>query len=85
MSFIMSNHISQILIFAMFVILYQIKFNGWNPLNWRRRASKELQNPRPLIVLSTKRRGRLNLEDTYNLFTVGNFRAFAQWIWVWLK
>ena len=76
---------SKILIFGIFVILYQIKLNGWNPLNWKRRASRELQNPRPLVVATDKRRGRLNLESTDDLFRIGNLRAFIRWIWVWLK
>ncbi|RDI79143.1 hypothetical protein Vi05172_g10864 [Venturia inaequalis] len=74
-----------IFIFGFFVIAYQIKFHGFNPANWRRRVSRELQNPRPLVVKNDFRRGRLNLVDTYNLFTMGNLRAFSRWVWVWLK
>jgi len=74
-----------ILIFALFVVLYQVKFHGLNPLDWRRRASKDLRNPRPLVVNSEKRRGRLNLEDTDDLFTMANLRALRTWIWVWLQ
>jgi amino acid transporter len=66
-------------------VLYQIKLHGFNPLNWKRRASKELQRPKPLITLNEKRRGRLNLEDTENLFALVNIGSFVRWIWVWLK
>jgi amino acid transporter len=76
---------NQILIFAVFVAAYQIKFHGYNPANWRRRVSRELQNPRPLVVKNELRRGRLNLVDTYHLFTVGNLKALGEWVWVWLK
>ncbi|KIW07123.1 uncharacterized protein PV09_01996 [Verruconis gallopava] len=74
-----------ILIFMAFIVMYQIKFHGWNPLNWRRRASRELQNPQPLVVTNLKRRGRINLESTDTLFTVGNFNALLHWLWIWLK
>lgn len=74
-----------IFVFGFFTIAYQIKFHGFNPANWRRRVSRELQNPRPLVVKNDLRRGRLYLVDTYNLFEMGNMRAFGRWIWVWLK
>lgn len=69
----------------MIYVLYQIKFGGWNPLKWQRRASKELQVPRPQIATSVPRRGHLALETTDTLFTVGNARQFVKWLWVWLK
>ena len=46
---------------------------------------KDLQNPQPLTVSSEKRRGRLNLDDTNDLFTFANLKAFGAWIWVWLQ
>jgi hypothetical protein len=79
-----ANTTPQILIFAVFVILYQIKLHGWNPAHWRRRVSRELQNPKPLVVENEKRRGKLNL-DSHNLYSVGNVKALGKWIWVWLK
>jgi hypothetical protein len=76
---------TQIILFVMIYILYQFKFGGWNPLKWQRRASKELQIPRPQVATSVPRRGHLALETTDTLFTVGNLRQFGRWLWVWLK
>ena len=75
----------QILLFSVISICYQIKLNGWNPLCWRRRATRELQNPRPQIATSSPRRGHISLKNKDNLFTVSNFRQFCKWIWVWLQ
>jgi hypothetical protein len=69
----------------MFNIIYQIKLNGFNPRNWCRRASKELQNPTPVVVLSKHRRGVLRLKDKDSLFTRANGWQLIEWIWVWLK
>jgi amino acid transporter len=65
--------------------MYQIKFWGWNPRNWQRRATNELQIPRPGIATSVPRRGELALVDTDNLFILENIKRFGQWVWVWLK
>lgn len=67
------------------IVLYQIKFWGWNPMRWRRRASGELQIPRPEIATSVPRRGHLALENTENLLDPRNLKALARWVWVWLK
>jgi yeast amino acid transporter len=75
----------QILLFTVIIIAYQFKLNGWNPLNWRRRISRELQNPRPQAAVSTPRRGHLALKNPDNLFTMENVRRFFIWVWVWLK
>jgi hypothetical protein len=75
----------QIILFITIYVLYQIKFGGWNPLKWRRRASKELQIPPPQVATSVPRRGHLALETTDTLFTVGNARQFGKWLLVWLK
>lgn len=74
-----------ILLFTVIIIAYQFKLNGWNPLNWRRRVSRELQNPRPQAAVSTPRRGHLALKNPDNLFTTENVRRFFKWVWVWLK
>ncbi|KAI1336878.1 hypothetical protein F5Y15DRAFT_418446 [Xylariaceae sp. FL0016] len=74
-----------IIVLIAIVMLYQVKFWGWNPLNWRRRATNELQIPRPEIATSVPRRGELALLDTDNLFIRKNMRQFVRWIWVWLK
>ncbi|KAH8671349.1 amino acid permease-domain-containing protein [Xylariales sp. PMI_506] len=74
-----------LLLFALIVIFYQIKFWGWNPLRWQRRATNELQIPRPMIATSMPRRGQLALVDTDNLFIKENVKQFGNWIWVWLK
>jgi len=65
-------------------VLYQIKFWGWNPLLWQRRASKELQTPRPEIATSVPRRGVAQI-DPENLLTLKNLRALGRWLWVWIK
>ncbi|ORX97604.1 amino acid permease/ SLC12A domain-containing protein [Clohesyomyces aquaticus] len=74
-----------ILLFAVISMGYQIKLNGWNPLNWRRRASRELQNPPPQFATSSPRRGHIAFKDPENLFTGANLRALVRWIWVWMK
>ncbi|OCK74629.1 hypothetical protein K432DRAFT_310354, partial [Lepidopterella palustris CBS 459.81] len=74
-----------ILLFAIIIVGYQIKLNGWNPFRWRRRSSRDLQNPRPQIAVNSPRRGHLSLKDPDNLFTTANARRFFQWVWVWLK
>ncbi|KAI3317991.1 amino acid permease-domain-containing protein [Xylariaceae sp. AK1471] len=66
-------------------VLYQIKFWGWNPRNWQRRATNELQIPRPEIATSIPRRGQLALVDTDNLFIWENAKIFGRWLWVWLR
>jgi hypothetical protein len=75
----------QILFFITIYVLYQIKFGGWNPSNWHRRASRELQVPRPQVATSVPRRGHIALKNTDTLFTVGNAKQFGRWLWVWLK
>jgi yeast amino acid transporter len=75
----------QILFFITIYVLYQIKFNGWNPLKWQRRASKELQVPKPQVATSVPRRGHIALKNTDTLFTVENVRQLGRWLWVWLK
>ncbi|KAI1862630.1 uncharacterized protein JN550_010155 [Neoarthrinium moseri] len=70
-----------LVILALIVVLYQIKFWGWNPLGWQRRATNELQIPRPEIATSIPRRGELALVDTDNLFIKGNVKQFGRWIW----
>ncbi|KAH8892810.1 hypothetical protein GQ53DRAFT_763933 [Thozetella sp. PMI_491] len=62
-----------------------IKFWGLNPFRWRRRATKELQNPRPYTAISVPRRGQIALVDTDDLFNWENFRRFRIWLWVWMK
>ncbi|KAI0413833.1 amino acid permease-domain-containing protein [Xylaria grammica] len=62
-----------------------IKFWGWNPRNWQRRATNELQIPRPEIATSVPRRGQLALVDTDNLFIWQNARIFGRWLWVWMR
>ncbi|KAK3941891.1 amino acid permease-domain-containing protein [Diplogelasinospora grovesii] len=74
-----------ILVLTVIFLLYQIKFWGFNPLNWGRRASKELQNPRPYTATSVPRRGQIALVDTDNLFNLQNAKQFAKWLWVWMK
>ncbi|RWA09831.1 hypothetical protein EKO27_g5272 [Xylaria grammica] len=65
-----------IILLIFLTILYQIKFWGWNPRNWQRRATNELQIPRPEIATSVPRRGQLALVDTDNLFIWQNARIF---------
>ncbi|KAK7958387.1 hypothetical protein PG988_013235 [Apiospora saccharicola] len=74
-----------IVVLGVIVALYQIKFWGINPLKWQRRATNELQIPRPEIATSNPRRGDLALVDTDNLFITENLKAFGRWVWVWLK
>jgi len=74
-----------IVLFAVIFTLYKVKSGGCNPLNWQRRAINELQIPRPQIATSVPRRGRLALENTENLFTLGNLKQLGKFIWVWLK
>lgn len=74
-----------IVLFASIFILYKFKFGGLNPFNWQRRATKELQIPRPQVATSSPRRGRLGLETTDNLLAPGNLLRLGQWLWVWLK
>ncbi|KAI5922067.1 amino acid permease-domain-containing protein [Camillea tinctor] len=74
-----------IIILIAIVTLYQIKFWGWNPLKWQRRATNELQIPRPEIATSVPRRGELALVDTDNLFIRENMKLFGRWLVVWLK
>ncbi|KAI8633816.1 amino acid permease-domain-containing protein [Xylariaceae sp. FL1651] len=77
-------YIGIILLIAI-TVLYQIKFWGWNPRNWQRRATNELQIPRPEIATSVPRRGQLALVDTDNLFLWENAKLFGRWLWVWLR
>ncbi|KAI1425703.1 amino acid permease-domain-containing protein [Xylaria sp. FL1777] len=74
-----------IVLLVVLTALYQIKFWGWNPRNWQRRATNELQIPRPEIATSVPRRGQLALVDTDNLFIWENVKIFGRWLWVWLK
>ncbi|KAI0974013.1 amino acid permease-domain-containing protein [Xylaria arbuscula] len=74
-----------IVLFIVLTALYQIKFWGWDPRNWQRRATNELQIPRPEIATSVPRRGQLALVDTDNLFIWRNVKIFGRWLWVWLK
>jgi amino acid transporter len=74
-----------IIVLLVIIVLYQIKFHGWNPARWQRRATNELQIPRPEIATSVPRRGELALVDTDNLFNRKNFRQFGRWLWIWLK
>jgi hypothetical protein len=71
-------------IFGIIVLLYHIKLDGWNPLNWRFRASEDLERPRPMIVKRGERRGRLRVENP-NKLTMSDLAAFVHWIWVWMK
>ena len=77
--------LTQILVFITIYSLYQLKFGGWDPRQWQRRVSKDLQAPKPQVATSVPRRGRIALETTDNLFTVGNVKQFGRWLWVWLK
>ncbi|KAI0811954.1 amino acid permease-domain-containing protein [Xylaria sp. FL0064] len=74
-----------IILLLILTVLYQIKFWGWNPRNWQRRVTNELQIPRPEIATSVPRRGQLALVDTDNLFIWQNAKIFVRWLWVWLK
>jgi len=65
-------------------VLYQIKFWGWNPMRWQRRASKELQTPRPEIAISSPRRGVPQI-DAEDLLTFKNLKELGRWLWVWIK
>lgn len=75
---------TQIPIVIFIYVLYQIKFWGWNPMNWRRRASLELQTPRPEIAISNPRRGVPQI-DADDLLQPKNIKEFGRWLWVWLK
>ncbi|KAI0407617.1 amino acid permease-domain-containing protein [Xylaria palmicola] len=74
-----------IILLVVLSALYQVKFWGWNPRNWQRRATNELQIPRPEIATSVPRRGQLALVDTDNLFIRENAKIFGRWLWVWLR
>ncbi|KAI0434335.1 amino acid permease-domain-containing protein [Xylaria sp. FL1042] len=74
-----------IALLVVLTVLYQVKFWGWDPRNWQRRATNELQIPRPEIATSVPRRGQLALVDTDNLFISQNVKIFGKWLWVWLK
>jgi amino acid transporter len=71
-------------------IMYQIKFWGWNPKNWRRRTSENrLQRPKPEIATSIPRRGQLKFVDPGELSDgrrrVENLKRFGKWLLVWMK
>jgi hypothetical protein len=71
--------------FIVLTSLYHIKTDGLNPFKWRFSASMQLQRPPPKVVVLARRRGALELPDKKSLFTEDNAKAFADWIWTWIK
>ncbi|KAF2436819.1 proline-specific permease [Tothia fuscella] len=74
-----------IVVFFLLVAAYHVKMDGWNPLSWKRHASLQIQRPPPKVVVPGRRRGILHLPNEKRVFTVKNSKAFADWVWVWLK
>lgn len=71
--------------FVVLTILYHIKLDGYDVRKWRFRPSMQIQRPPPKIVAPEKRRGKLRLPDRKRLLTVDNAKAYADWLWVWIK
>jgi amino acid transporter len=74
-----------ILAFMIIVAAYHVRMDGWNPLKWKRHASMQIQRPPPKVVVQGRRRGKLHLPNRKHLFALENGKAFADWVWVWLK
>lgn len=75
----------QVVGFFVLIGLYHIKSDGINPMRWRWSASMQIQHPPPIVVVSSRRRGVLVLPDQKQLATIDNLKAFADWMWVWVK
>jgi len=72
-------------IFIVLILAYRVKLEGFNPLNWSRRASEELHNPQEISQRNPRlRRGRLRRANMDVLFSRENAERFIQWLWVWL-
>ena len=75
----------EVVAFFALIGLYHIKSDGLNPINWRWSALMQIQRPPPLVVVSSRRRGVLVLPDQKQLVSLDNLKAFADWVWVWVK
>jgi len=72
-------------IFIVIFLAYRVKLEGFNPLNWTRRANEDLHNPLSVSQMNPRlRRGRLYLDKNV-LFSRENAKRIFQWLWVWLK
>ncbi|KAF2702785.1 amino acid transporter [Pleomassaria siparia CBS 279.74] len=87
-----------IVLFLLLTLGYFVKDRGFSPRNWGFLAVKlhGLEAVGPIVVSANvlaepcafcgakHRRGHLRFPDKA-MFTLGNFRALMEWIWVWLK
>lgn len=74
-----------ILAFGLIVAAYHVRMDGWDPRKWKRHASMQIQRPLPKVVVQGRRRGTLHLPNRKFLLAGENWKAFADWVWVWLK
>ncbi|KAN0082315.1 Amino acid permease domain containing protein [Elaphomyces granulatus] len=73
-------------IFIVLILAYRVKLEGFNPLNWTRRAREDLHNPLSIAQRNPRlRRGRLRRANRDVLFSWENAERFIQWLWTWLK
>jgi yeast amino acid transporter len=72
---------------AVISVLYEIKFWGWNPANWRGWTQEGFPTGRnmPMKATPVKRRGRIEWADPANLLRWDNLKELGKWIWAWLK
>ncbi|KAN0072293.1 Amino acid permease domain containing protein [Elaphomyces granulatus] len=72
-------------IFIVIFLAYRVKLEGFNPLNWTRRANEDLHNPLSVSQMNpSPRRGRLYLDKNF-FFSRENAKRVFKWLWVWLK
>jgi hypothetical protein len=62
-----------------------MKAQGYNPLEWRIRASEELRKPLSIDQTDPRsRRGNLKW-DSKGASYRENAKTLGNWIWIWLK
>jgi hypothetical protein len=73
-------------LFAVIVMAYHVRSDGWNPRRWKRGVNQELQHPMPVRLERGKSRiGKLELVDTENAFSKDNITSFGRLVWDWVK
>jgi hypothetical protein len=66
--------------------LYHISTEGYNPLKWRMRPSKDLHDPLSVAERNPRlRRGNLTWENNDDNFNTKNTKKLGKWLWIWLK
>ena len=76
----------EVFVFIVLVMVYHVMLDKtWNPLKWRRNASRQIQDPPPIEVTRRPRAGKLALPSQGKTSTFENAGAVCRFIWAWIK